>query len=163
MSTAPGPPITGFAVPLSTPPNPSPNHQTPSAQGIEAASATLTAGRHAMPAPINSCTLAKAALVQVGWFAIRRADQVMGSATNHGLPDADAASNWLNPLPNMNDCNCSTASSSQIAASPSCSQRRKLGAAQVQATPLASRPAGHAAALAATLFSLIDGFPFRAG
>ena len=112
-----------------------------------------------MPTPRNSCTLANAALVQVGWSATSRADQVMGSAMIHGLPAAVPASIWLNPLPNMNDCNCSTASSSQIAASPSCSQRRKLGAAQVRVTPLAPRPGGQAATAVTTLFSLIDGSP----
>src|SRR5262250_1749239 len=155
MITAPGPPITGFAVPASTPPSPSPAHQTPRAQGIEAASATLTAGRQAMPTARNSCTLANAALAQVGWPATRRADQVMGSAMNPGLPAAIPVIIWLNPLPNMNDCSCSTASSSQIAASPSCSQRRKLGAAQARGTPRARRLAGQAAALADTLFSLV--------
>src|SRR5215471_6431346 len=154
MITAPGPPITGFAVPASTPPRPSPTHQTPRAQGIEAASATLTVGRQAMPTARNSCTLANAALVQVGWPATRRADQVMGSAMNPGLPAAIPASIWLNPLPNMNDCSCSTASSSQNAASPSCSQRRKLGAAQVRPAPLAARLAGDAAAPVTTLSSL---------
>ena len=43
--TAPGPPVTGFALPLSTPPRPSPNHHTPSDHAIEAASATRTVGR----------------------------------------------------------------------------------------------------------------------
>src|SRR5215470_2507819 len=159
MITAPGAPITGFAVPASTPPSPSPAHQTPRAQGIEAASATLTAGRQAMPTARNSCTLANAALAQVGWPATRRADQVMGSAMNPGLPAAIPASIWLNPLPNMNDCSCSTASSSQIAASPSWSRRRKLGVAQARGTPLARQLAGHAAALADTLFSLITESP----
>src|SRR6516165_6292773 len=139
MITAPGPPITGFAVPASTPPSPSPTHQTPRAQGMEAASATLTVGRQAMPTPMNSCTLANAALVQVGWPATRRADQVMGPAMNPGLPAAIRASIWLNPLPNMNDCSCSMASSSQSTASASCSQRRKLGAAQARAAPRPSR------------------------
>src|SRR5215467_750236 len=162
MITAPGPPITGFAVPASTPPSPSPTHQTPRAQGIEAASATLTVGRQAIPTPMNSCTLANAALAQVGWSATRRADQVMGSAMNPGLPAAIPASIRLNPLPNMNDCSCSTASSSQNAASPSCSRRRKLGAAQVRPAPRAARLVGDAAALADTLFSLITEPPFRA-
>jgi len=42
---------------------------------------------------------------------------------------------------------------------PCCSQRRKLGAAPARGTPLARRLAGHAAALADTLFSLITESP----
>ena len=35
MITAPGAPLSGLAVPLSTPPSPSPNHHTAAAQAIE--------------------------------------------------------------------------------------------------------------------------------
>ena len=41
MITAPGAPFTGFAAPESTPPRPSPIHQTPSAQAIEAGKSQL--------------------------------------------------------------------------------------------------------------------------
>ena len=62
MITAPGAPLSGLAAPLSTPPSPSPNHHTPSDQAIEAASATRTVGRNAMPRPISSWIVAKIVL-----------------------------------------------------------------------------------------------------
>jgi hypothetical protein len=61
MITAPGAPLTGLASPVSTIPSPSPNHHTPSAQAIEAASATRTAGRHAIPMPSSTWMVAKIA------------------------------------------------------------------------------------------------------
>ena len=59
MITAPGAPLSGLAAPLSTPPRPSPNHQTPSAQAMEAASASRAVGRNAMPSPSSSWIVAK--------------------------------------------------------------------------------------------------------
>src|SRR6516164_10476180 len=95
--TAPGAPLTVLAVPASTPPSPSPNHQTPNDQATEAASAALRVGRHAMPSARNICTVANAALVHVGWASIRRADQLTGPAITAGSPAAVAASIWPNP------------------------------------------------------------------
>ena len=63
MITAPGAPLSGLATPFSTPPSPSPNHQTPSAQTMEAASAGRSVGRNAMPSPISSWIVAKSVLI----------------------------------------------------------------------------------------------------
>ena len=59
MITAPGAPLTGLALLVSTIPSPSPNHHTPSAQAIEAASASRTVGRHAIPIASSSWMVAK--------------------------------------------------------------------------------------------------------
>ena len=59
MTTAPGAPLTGLALLVSTIPSPSPNHHTPSAQAMEAASATRTVGRHAIPIASSSWMVAK--------------------------------------------------------------------------------------------------------
>ena len=61
MITAPGAPLTGLAVPVSTKPSPSPSHQTASAQATEAASAILVAGRQAIPSASTSWMDAKLA------------------------------------------------------------------------------------------------------
>ncbi len=90
--TAPGAPLTGLAVPFSTPPRPSPNHHTAAAQATEPASATRTAGRQAMPSPSASWMLANAALVAAGLCWTRAAAQRTESARNAGLPSALAAS-----------------------------------------------------------------------
>ena len=58
MITAPGAPLTGLAAPVSTIPSPSPNHHTPSDQATEAASATRTVGRQAIPMPSSSWIVA---------------------------------------------------------------------------------------------------------
>ena len=67
MITAPGAPFSGLAAPLSTPPSPSPNHQTPSAHAIEAASASRTVGRQAIPRPISSWMVAKIVFTSTRW------------------------------------------------------------------------------------------------
>src|SRR5215472_12673238 len=109
MITAPGPPITGFAVPASTPPSPSPTHQTPRAQGIEAASATLTVGRRAMPTARNSCTLANAALVQVGWPATRLAGDAAAPVTTLSSLITEPSSVPGQAVPLTGACTCSAA------------------------------------------------------
>ena len=98
MITAPGAPLSGLAPPLSTPPSPSPNHHTPSAHRIEAASATRTVGRNAMPSPSSSWIVAKMALSSTMWWSTRVASQVIGLAMTAGLPSAVPASMPLNPL-----------------------------------------------------------------
>ena len=80
MMTAPGAPLTGLAVPFRTPPRPSPSHHTASDHTTELASASLSVGRQAIPRPSASWMNAKIALVAVGWSAMIRADQVIGSA-----------------------------------------------------------------------------------
>ena len=96
MITAPGAPFSGLAAPVSTPPSPSPNHHTPSAHRTEAASATRTVGRNAMPSPSSSWTVAKIALSSTMWWSTRVAFQVIGLAMTAGLPSAVPASIWLN-------------------------------------------------------------------
>ena len=61
---------------------------------------------------------------------MRRADQVIGSAMTAGFPEAALPSICANALENMEDWYCSTASSSQMPASASCSRLRWSGAAQ---------------------------------
>jgi hypothetical protein len=126
MITAPGAPLAGLPAPFSTPPKPSPSHQTASAQPIEAPSANLIVGRQAMPSAIASWMTAKAASVAAPWSATILADQVIGSAMTAGFPGAVPASIWANPLLNMKDWNCSTASSSHRPASQSWSRRRAV-------------------------------------
>ena len=158
MITAPGAPVTGLAAGVSTPPRPSPSHQTASDQTIEAASATRTVRRPAMPSPSSNCTAANTALVAIPCCAIKRALHEIGCATSAGLPAAEPASRWLNALVNMADCACRMASSSQSAPSASCSSRRVSGACQAAAgTPLwwpGQSPSGRA-----TATSLITGTP----
>ena len=61
MITAPGAPLSGLAVPASTPPSPSPNHHTPSDQAIDAPRASRSVGRHAIPSPSSNWIVAKIA------------------------------------------------------------------------------------------------------
>ena len=61
MITAPGAPLTGLALLVSTIPRPSPNHHTPTAQAIEVASATRTVGRQAIPIASSTWIVAKIA------------------------------------------------------------------------------------------------------
>ncbi len=63
MITAPGAPFSGLATPFSIPPSPSPNHHTPIAQAIDAARASRTVGRNAMPSPISIWIVAKRVLI----------------------------------------------------------------------------------------------------
>src|SRR5579875_1217988 len=133
MMTAPGAPVTVLAPPVSTPPSPSPNHQTATDHTTDAASAGRIVGRQAIPRPISSWMVANAAFGPVRWCSMMPADQVIGWAMTAGLPGAVAASIWPNALVNMNGWYWSTPSSTQIAASPSCSQRRAPGAVQVAA------------------------------
>ena len=78
MITAPGAPFTGSAAPLSTPPRPSPNHHTPSDHTTEAARATRTVGRHAMPSPSRIWMVAKIAFSSTRWCSTSVAFQLMG-------------------------------------------------------------------------------------
>ena len=152
--TAPGAPVTGLAVPLSTPPRPSPNHQTAADQATEPASATLTAGRQAMPRPRASWMVAKAAFVVTGLRSMMPAAQRTESATSAGLPSALPASIWPNARVNMNDWYCRTPSSTHRAARPSWSQRRRSGGAQAAARAAA---AGAATGCAVTIELLGSG------
>jgi hypothetical protein len=86
MITAPGAPSHGLALPVSTPPRPSPSHQTATDQATEAASAYLAAGRQAIPMAMISWMVAKAAFVSAGCCSMMPADQVIGTATTRGLP-----------------------------------------------------------------------------
>ena len=65
--TAPGAPLTGLAGQASTPPRPSPSHQTARDQTTDPASASRTAGRQAMPRPSSSWMAAKMAFSTVTW------------------------------------------------------------------------------------------------
>ena len=101
MITAPGAPVTGSAAWVSTPPRPSPSHQTPSDQAIDAPSATRTVRRQAMPSPSSNCTDANRALLTIPCCATRPAFQEIGWATRVGLPGAESASIRLNARVNM--------------------------------------------------------------
>ena len=160
MITAPGAPLSGLAAPLSTPPRPSPNHQTPSAQATEAASATRNVGRNAMPRPSSSWTVAKTVFTSTWLCKTRVAFQVIGRAMTDGLPVAVPPIIWVNPLPYMNDWYCSKASRSQMAARPSCSVRlasslRPAGWASVPGLPRHTvRPPATTTPLIATLLTM---------
>ncbi len=52
--TAPGAPVNGDAVPVSSMPKPSPNHQTPKAHTAMATMAGFTVRRNSMPTPMHS-------------------------------------------------------------------------------------------------------------
>ena len=52
--TAPGAPVSGDAAPVSSRPNPSPNHQTPKAQIAMATMAGFTVRRNSIPTPMAS-------------------------------------------------------------------------------------------------------------
>jgi hypothetical protein len=67
----PGPPTRSVALPANTPPRPSPSHQTPSAHGIDAASASVTVRRHSRPAASASWTVMIAAFSSTGYGASR--------------------------------------------------------------------------------------------
>src|SRR6201981_2010303 len=90
--TGPGAPLTGLEVPARMPPKPSPSHQTASDHAIDAASASLTVGRQAMPRPRASWMVAKTAFSTTTWWSMRLADQVIGPAITAGLPCALSAS-----------------------------------------------------------------------
>src|SRR5882724_7110255 len=102
MITAPGAPFHGLALPVSTPPRPSPSHQTATDQATEAASANLTVGRQAIPRAMISWMVAKAAFVTAGCCSMMPADQVTGSEMTRGLPWADTARDWPNHPANEN-------------------------------------------------------------
>src|SRR5690242_2249469 len=125
--TAPGAPVNGLAVPVSTPPSPSPSHHTATAQAIEAASAALTVRRHSRPRARNSWMVAKSALQTAMCCIIRFADQVIGVAMTAGLPSAVP---WMTsltkPLENMYGWYCRAASSSQITPRVSWRARRRV-------------------------------------
>ena len=164
MITAPGAPLSGLAAPLSTPPSPSPNHHTPSDQRTEAASATRTVGRNAMPSPSSSWIVAKMALSSTMWWSTRFAFQVMGFAMTAGLPSAVPASIWLNPLAplvNMNAWYCSTPSRSQMAARTSCRARRASsdGLTATGSVPSLPRQAVRLPATATFVIRTPSGYP----
>ena len=102
MITAPGAPFSGLAPPFRIPPSPSPNHQTPMDQATDAASATRTVGRTAMPSPSSSWIVAKIVFSSTRWCSTRPACQVMGRAMTAGLPSAVPASIWANAFVYMN-------------------------------------------------------------
>ena len=77
---------------MSTPPRPSPNHHTSDAHPIDAARATLTVGRQAMPRPSRIWMAAKAASVPTEWSAMMRDAHSTEWATGVGLPCAVGAS-----------------------------------------------------------------------
>ena len=61
-STAPGAPVSGFAMFMNNIPNASPNHHTTSAHTNETASAGLTVRRYKRPRPINTWVTANSVL-----------------------------------------------------------------------------------------------------
>src|ERR1700724_147061 len=100
--TAPGAPVTGLAVPVSTPPSPSATHHTPSDQAIDTARAGLTVGRHSRATAMASWVRANAVFQAAGLCVIRRSAHRAGRATTAGLPEAVGSSTWLTKeLPNM--------------------------------------------------------------
>src|ERR1022692_4397861 len=111
----------GFTPGASTPPSPSPSHQTASDHGIDAARAILIVGRQAMPRASRSCTMTNVEFAATECAAISRAVQLTGTDTATGLPVLVAASIRAKPRLNMNVWLCSMASTSQSAARPSCS------------------------------------------
>ena len=162
MITAPGAPLTGLALPVSTIPSPSPNHHTPSAQAIEAASASAhRAAARRSPSPAAP-----------GWWRrSRSAARVMlderGVPADRAGDDARVAGRRarqhrrLNALENMNDWYCSTPSSSHIPASASCSSRLTSGAHVAASAPAPSllRHAGWTPAAAISLIRLSSASP----
>ena len=78
--------MSGLASPLSTPPRPSPNHHTASAQTTLPASAARTAGRHSSPAPSSSWVTANAAFQAAGACRTSRVNAMAGPVTPAGLP-----------------------------------------------------------------------------
>jgi hypothetical protein len=99
-------------------------------------------GRQAMPSPRPSWIAANATFAAAACWPMRAADHPIGRATRPGLPAAPPASICPKALVNMTDWNCRIPSSTHIAASTSCSLRRRSGATQPlpAATP-APRPA----------------------
>ena len=138
--TGPGAPLTGLAVPARMPPKPSPSHQTASDHAIDAASASRSVGRQAMPRPRASWTVAKMAFSTTTWWSMRFADHVIGPATTAGLPCAVAASMSGKLLVNMDGWYCRMPSSTQMTPRASWSLRRASSAAAPTASP--ARPAG---------------------
>ena len=89
---------------------------------------------------------------------------MIGLAITAGLPAAVPASIWPNPLVNMNDWYCSTASSSQTAARASCSTRLVSGGCHAPSAALLSLPrlAACPPATAMSLIPVLLGFLTRA-
>src|SRR5579875_2448903 len=99
--TAPGAPVTGVALPVSTPPRPSPSHHTDSDHTTLPASAALTVGRHSRPTAMASWMVAKAAFHGGTSPAIRWPRCRGRPETSDGLPDWAGARIWVtNPLLN---------------------------------------------------------------
>ena len=151
--------MTGLACPVSTPPRPSPSHHTPSAQPTEAASASLTAGRHAMPRARASWIVANTALAATLCRSTSPAFHRIGRAITAGLPWAAVASIWPNALVNMTDWNCKMASNSHAVPRASCSRRRpssrsRSPAARARAAAALSRAAARETASGGTAISL---------
>src|SRR5450759_971798 len=159
MSTAPGAPLTGLAFPVSTDPSPSPSHQTPSDQAIEAPRAILTVGRQAIPRASSHCTVAKLVFSAAPWCSTSLAAQVMGLAITAGLPGAVAASIWPNARVNMKDWYCRMASSSHRAPRHNCSVRLVSGVPQAAAAARGTR--GRAVRLPVAAILLIADSPDR--
>lgn len=90
--TAPGAPLIGSATPENTPPNPSPNHQTPRDHATETARAPRVLRLQATPRPMPTCTKAKRALISTGWCPMVRPDHRMDRAITDGFPSADMVS-----------------------------------------------------------------------
>ena len=80
---------------MSTPPSPSPIHQTASAHTTDPARAILTVGRQAMPRAMKSWTRAKAVLAASGWRPMACPAQVIWWANPAGLPSEAPAIIWF--------------------------------------------------------------------
>ena len=95
------------------------------------------------PGPSSSWIVAKAVLRQHEMMPDQAG--VPGDRARRprpGCPAAVAASIWLKPLVNMNDWYCSTPSSSQIAASPSCRPSTRRGLPVLIGCPVRPAPPG---------------------
>ncbi len=101
MITAPGAPAITFASGVRRPPRPSPSHQTPSDHATDAASASLTVGRQAMPSPSITSMTAMAIVASAPCAPISPLAQPTGPAINAGLPPAASATESAKPRPNM--------------------------------------------------------------
>src|SRR5438874_11859721 len=93
--TAPGAPVSGLAVPVSTPPSPSATHHTASDQTTDTARAALTVGRHSRPTAMTSWVRADAVFHTGRSRAIRWSAHRAGLANTAGLPMAVGSSTWL--------------------------------------------------------------------
>src|ERR1700677_618748 len=133
MMTAPGAPLTGLAVPLSTPPRPSPIHHTPNDQPMEATRAAFRVGRQAIPRPNATCQKANTASVATAWLPMVRPDQWIGAASTCGFPADMVAIIWSpNARVKKTDCIWRRPSKSHSVASTNCRVRRASGFVQAR-------------------------------